>query len=383
MSKNCHDDGESFHVFKRGENVCKCGIKMRTVPTMLTPTPPTGIAKGAEVALKNGMRAIVDPEDIERVSQFQWAARKNRHCWYAERNIGGKTTPMHRFILDAPRGTYVDHINGDGLDNRRCNLRIVDITQNNQNASKRRKYKGRPTSSRFKGVYWSEVAGKWRAVIRHQKKRHWLGMFSAEEDAAMAYDKKARELHGAYARLNFPGRKDSYDEIAARLEAAEKRCVELEGRKAEIAALSANRVRTAEAERDAARAERDEWKLKAETLKTLNQIRFKGKDGQGLTAENWDALVSENQQALAQNAALREIAKDMHWMARRYVHDRQSYAVGLFNQHVRDLLKLGLELNATGDGTIWARDAQFGWPPEAEDPQASTRAGEEGGGDDS
>jgi hypothetical protein len=304
MSKNCHDDGESFHVFKRGENVCKCGIKMRTVPTMLTPTPPTGIAKASDAGRSSVQRA--------------------------EGRLNEGAEPMSDEELAVIRAEATKYVHGTPFDRL---LATIDAL--------------RAENERLKG-----------------SRDEWAQRSKASSKARNDADDLSRRA-------------------VSRAEAAEKHCVELEGRKAEIAALSANRVRTAEAERDAARAERDEWKLKAETLKTLNQIRFKGKDGQGLTAENWDALVSENQQALAQNAALREIAKDMHWMARRYVHDRQSYAVGLFNQHVRDLLKLGLELNATGDGTIWARDAQFGWPPEAEDPQASTRAGEEGGGDDS
>jgi hypothetical protein len=106
---------------------------------------------------------------------------------------------MHRQILDAAEGKFVDHINHNGLDNRRANLRIVTKEQNNWN---KRKYFGN-YSSRYKGVSRPKNCGKWRAKIFYKGKGIFMGYFDDEESAAKAYDAKARELFGEYAALNF------------------------------------------------------------------------------------------------------------------------------------------------------------------------------------
>jgi hypothetical protein len=102
---------------------------------------------------------------------------------------------MHRLFAGAP-GMDVDHINGNGLDNRRCNLRPATRSQNNMNRAKRRGV------SKFKGV--SPKRGKWRAYLKTGKKQHNLGVFESEYDAARAYDVKAKEMFGEFARVNFP-----------------------------------------------------------------------------------------------------------------------------------------------------------------------------------
>lgn len=94
----------------------------------------------------------------------------------------------------------VDHINGNGLDNRRENLRIATMSSNQWNQRKQR----RCTKSKFKGVGLDDRTNKWSADIRAYKQRFYLGSFVLEEDAAMAYDAAARKLHGEFARLNFP-----------------------------------------------------------------------------------------------------------------------------------------------------------------------------------
>jgi len=103
--------------------------------------------------------------------------------------------------LDAhpPPGMIVDHINRNGLDNRRCNLRIGTIAQNAMN-----KRGQRNASSRFKGVTWSHHVSKWVASINEGGKRRHLGCFVSEIEAALAYDAAARILHGDWACLNFP-----------------------------------------------------------------------------------------------------------------------------------------------------------------------------------
>ena len=106
---------------------------------------------------------------------------------------------MHREIMDAPAGLYVDHINRNGLDNRRPNLRIVTPQQNSWNT---RLGIGRGRS-KYKGVSQDKDVRKWRASICIDKKLKHLGYFTDEKQAAEAYDKAAKKHRGEYAFLNF------------------------------------------------------------------------------------------------------------------------------------------------------------------------------------
>jgi AP2 domain len=101
---------------------------------------------------------------------------------------------MHSLIVDYPKP---DHIDGNGLNNQRSNLRPATASQNCIN----RRTWGR---SAYRGVSWFKLYSKWNAAISYQRKSRNLGYFASEEDAARAYDAAARELHGAFARLNFP-----------------------------------------------------------------------------------------------------------------------------------------------------------------------------------
>lgn len=155
------------------------------------------------IELTKGQVAMVDDECYERLSAMTWSASPSRGTYYArhtarinQRNV---TVRMHRLILNAPENMQVDHINGNGLDNRRCNLRLCTQAENMRNKRKRSKNK-----SGFKGVCWHRKIKKWQAAILGNGERRYLGYFVDPADAARAYDKAATELHGAFALLNFP-----------------------------------------------------------------------------------------------------------------------------------------------------------------------------------
>jgi hypothetical protein len=147
-----------------------------------------------EIKLHSGNITIVDDEDYERFSSAKCYETKKG---YAYTNKGGFRY-LHRDILDAHKGVYVDHINGNRLDNRKSNLRIVTARQNQYNKRKTTK----ETSSKYKGVCWIEKAKGWLAVIRVEGKRTNLGYFETEEAAAIAYNEKAKEFQGEFALFN-------------------------------------------------------------------------------------------------------------------------------------------------------------------------------------
>lgn len=155
-----------------------------------------------EITLSNGMIAKVDDQDYERLSAHAWHYDP-KGGGYARALVGGrecrKLLQMHRVVMDAPEGVQVDHINGDGLDNRRCNLRLASRSQNQQNI-----FVAPTNQTGYKGVHWDASKGKYRAQIMKDKRRYRLGRFDSPEEAAQAYDAAARELFGEYSRLNFP-----------------------------------------------------------------------------------------------------------------------------------------------------------------------------------
>jgi len=153
------------------------------------------------IPLTQGKFAIVDAEDYDWLSQYKWCAAKDRYTFYAHRGSSGTTVTMHRVIMRAPKGVMCDHINHNGLDNRKSNLRLCTNAQNQYNKSPK---KG--CASRYKGVVWRRDCKKWRARIGFKRKRIHLGDFDDQMDAAMAYDDKAVELFGEFAYLNFPER---------------------------------------------------------------------------------------------------------------------------------------------------------------------------------
>ncbi len=154
-----------------------------------------------EIELTQGKIAIVDDEDFKLVSDYKWHANQDRNTWYALTNIkkNGKrrTLRMHQLILDIPEDMQADHIDHDGLNNSRCNLRLVTHQQNNFNRKS-----NECSSSQYKGICWINLRQKWKAQIKIDGENKHLGYFANGKDAAQAYNKAALKLFGEFAYLN-------------------------------------------------------------------------------------------------------------------------------------------------------------------------------------
>ncbi len=155
------------------------------------------------IKLTKGMSTVVDDEDFLDLHQFSWYVLGHPGKEYAAR-YGGTTEKgtihlrMHRLILDAPQNMEVDHINGNRLDNRRCNLRLATRSENGRNRGKNKSI----SSSKFKGVTYHSRDQCWQAYIIVNKQKYHLGYFKSEIEAACAYNKAATQMHGAFAKLN-------------------------------------------------------------------------------------------------------------------------------------------------------------------------------------
>ena len=160
----------------------------------------------AYVPLTKGYWAVIDRADVALVSGFKWTALVSRRAdgsvrsVYAKRaqKIDGKiqTILMHRVIAGTPHDLASDHIDGNGLNNRRRNLRNVTTQQNNHNARTPCN-----NSSGVKGVSVCGATGKWVAMISRDKKQRYLGQFGCRTAAALAYAKASAALHGEYGRV--------------------------------------------------------------------------------------------------------------------------------------------------------------------------------------
>ena len=156
------------------------------------------MSKVLSVTNKKGERYdfILDDDVYESLIGVNVNAHKTSGHVYLTRGSTG--TPIHREIAKTPDGLYTDHINGDTQDNRRCNLRVCTNSQNQMNKGKNKTLK-----NKYKGVEkFTDTC--WRAQITPNGKRVHIGSFRTEEDAARAYDRKAKLYYGEFARLNFP-----------------------------------------------------------------------------------------------------------------------------------------------------------------------------------
>ncbi len=150
------------------------------------------------INLTKGYVALVDDDDYERLSMLKWSATVKKTNIYASVYVAGKNKRMHRIIMNAPPELQVDHIDGNGLNNQKSNLRLCTNSQNSMNKGKRNEN----TSSKYKGVYYVKAAKSYRAEIQKDGKKKVLYGFKTQEEAALAYNKAAIELHGEFARLN-------------------------------------------------------------------------------------------------------------------------------------------------------------------------------------
>jgi hypothetical protein len=167
----------------------------------------------ARIPLNRGKHALVDLADLPRVAAYRWYANYSDRRWRALRSYreGGRqhTRSLSHEILGLPPAVRVAHVNADGLDNRRANLRRSSATAD---GAKRRL--NRNNRSGYRGVSWYAPLGKWRAEINGKPRHRHLGYYDTAEQAAEAWDKAAWERWGAAARLNFPAEAGRLPEAA-------------------------------------------------------------------------------------------------------------------------------------------------------------------------
>lgn len=157
------------------------------------------------ILLTRGKYALVDDEDYEWLNQWKWCAVVScRGIWYAERGTHRNYTPrsikMHRVIMGCSHGDgkAIDHIDHNGLNNCRNNLRICTVSQNLQNSRPRK-----DGSSIYKGVSWLKRDRRWLSHIWMNGKQKYIGSFTDEIKAAKAYDEAAKYYFGEFACPNF------------------------------------------------------------------------------------------------------------------------------------------------------------------------------------
>lgn len=133
--------------------------------------------------------AVIDAEDAPVASEYRWCMNSKEHTSYVVGHRLGESRGtrilLHRLLMSPPGLMEIDHVNGDGLDNRRVNLRVVTARENRQNQPIRR-----DNTSGFRGVYFSKSLGKWIAHLRDDRRNHRVGAFDTKAEAAQAAEKE-------------------------------------------------------------------------------------------------------------------------------------------------------------------------------------------------
>lgn len=196
----------SYHAqsHRSGEMPSSGGLTSSARCLHMMAEPVEGFAMPKRIPLTQGKFAIVDDEDFDWLNQWKWYAARRGKVYYAVRGIRIKGKrhgiQMHRLILEPPLGLEPDHINNDGLDNRRANLRLCTRSQNRANSRKQPN-----CSSRYKGVSWNKRGRHWTAYITTNYKRRHLGCFDDEEQAAAIYNAAAKAEFKEFAKPNLIG----------------------------------------------------------------------------------------------------------------------------------------------------------------------------------
>lgn len=139
----------------------------------------------------------IDDEDYEKIAGINWWLKENNRSFYAcgRRHYKDKIILMHRLIMDVAQSTiFVDHQDQNGLNNQKNNLRLCTPGQNQCN---RRPSKS--GTSKYLGVSFDKETNKWVANLTKNYKKHWIGVFTTQEEAAEAYKQYAQKLHGEFA----------------------------------------------------------------------------------------------------------------------------------------------------------------------------------------
>jgi hypothetical protein len=148
-----------------------------------------------KIPLTQGKFALIDNRDYWLMRQFKWCAHFNGYNWYVVTGAGRTRMRMHRLLAGFPPFA-LDHKNGNGLDNRRRNLRPATCSQNGANCGPQRN-----NASGFKGVTRHKALGKWQAQITFRGQYRYLGLFANPRLAFAAYRKAAKQLFGEFARI--------------------------------------------------------------------------------------------------------------------------------------------------------------------------------------
>lgn len=158
---------------------------------------PSRVPEAKWVRLSHGMYTLVDDSDYILVEGYNWAYFRSRTSIITGYAVSGPML-MHRLLLGAGKGQMVDHVDGNGLDNRRHNIRFATKSQNEGNTTKRSN-----NTSGYKGVFWDKTKNKWLAQLHTKERSIHLGRYLDKDEAARAYDAAARKHFGDFAYTNF------------------------------------------------------------------------------------------------------------------------------------------------------------------------------------